>query len=83
MSQGQLAQECGPNKTVAGDAGPLRELLKTVSVVTGPPRAERSIVKHVARIGQDVKIKCAIEAFPAPLFSWSKEGETIDYTWDR
>ena len=57
--------------------------MKTVSVVTGPPRAERSIVKHVARIGQDVKIKCAIEAFPPPLFSWSKEGETIDYTWDR
>jgi Immunoglobulin I-set domain len=51
--------------------------------VAGPPRAERSAVKHVARIGQDVKLKCAIDAYPAPLFSWSKEGETIDFTWDR
>ena len=40
-------------------------------------------MKHVARIGQDVRIKCAIEAYPAPLFSWSKEGETIDFTWVR
>jgi hypothetical protein len=40
-------------------------------------------VKHVVRIGQDVKLKCSIESFPPPLFSWSKEGETIDFTWDR
>ena len=55
----------------------------TVAFVIGPPRAERAEVKQVAHIGQDVKLKCVIDAFPPSYFTWSKEGETIDDTWTR
>jgi len=53
------------------------------SLIKGPPRAERTELKHVARVGEEVRLKCPIEGHPAPMVTWSKAGENIDYGWTR
>ena len=29
------------------------------------------------------RISCPVEGKPAPYIEWSKEGESVDHTWDR
>ena len=49
----------------------------------GPPRADKSDTKHIAKVGDEVKLVCPVQAHPAPMVTWSKDGENIDYTWSR
>ena len=50
---------------------------------TGPPQADKKEVKKIGRIGENVKIVCPIGGHPAPIIEWSKNGEKIDFMWDR
>ena len=34
-------------------------------------------------VTQDVKLLCPISGNPQPIIEWSKDGETIDFTWSR
>ena len=43
--------------------------LHAVCCVRGPPRAEQSEVKHVAKVGESVKLRCPIHGYPAPIVS--------------
>ena len=52
-------------------------------VVSGPPQADKKEVKKIGRIGENVKIVYPIGGYPAPIIEWSKNGEKIDYMWDR
>ena len=49
----------------------------------GPPRAEKSEVRHIAKVGDEVKIVCPVHGHPAPLVTWSRGGEVVDFTWTR
>ena len=52
-------------------------------MLPGPPQADKKEVKKIGRIGENVKIVCPIGGYPAPIIEWSKNGEKIDYMWDR
>ena len=54
-----------------------------VSCVRGPPRADKSEVRHVARVGDSLKIKCPIQGYPQPIISWEKDQDDISYAWSR
>ena len=54
-----------------------------VSSVRGPPRAEKSQIKHVAKVGESLKIKCPIHGYPQPIVSWEKDQDDISYAWSR
>ena len=61
-------------------------LLCTVQLVTsvrGPPRAEKSQITHVAKVGESLKIKCPIHGYPQPIVSWEKDQDDISYAWSR
>ena len=32
---------------------------------------------------QNVRLSCPINGIPQPIIEWSKNGETIDFTWSR
>ena len=49
----------------------------------GPPQADIKEMKKVGRIGDNIKLVCPIVAFPPPMIEWSKNGEKIDYMWER
>jgi len=49
----------------------------------GPPQAEQKEMKKIGRIGENVRLVCPIGGFPAPMVEWSKNGEKIDYMWER
>lgn len=51
--------------------------------VRGPPQAEQKELKKVGRIGENIKLLCPIGGFPTPMVEWSKNGEKIDFMWDR
>ena len=59
--------------------------LHEVWCVRGPPRAEQSEVKQVAKVGESVKLRCPIHGYPAPIVSWHKDAEdaAISYAWSR
>ena len=38
---------------------------------------------NVLFVTQDVKLLCPISGNPQPIIEWSKDGETIDFTWSR
>ena len=40
-------------------------------------------MKKIGRIGENVRLICPICGFPAPMVEWSKNGEKIDYMWER
>ena len=54
-----------------------------VSGVRGPPRADKSEVRHVAKVGDSLKIKCPIQGYPQPIISWQKDQDDISYAWSR
>jgi len=54
-----------------------------LTAVKGPPRAEKSDVKHVAKVGDNVKLLCPIHGFPTPMVTWSRGNEVINYAWSR
>ena len=56
---------------------------ESYDTMKGPPRAEKNEVKHIAKEGDDVKIVCPVQAHPAPLVTWHKGEEAVDYTWTR
>jgi len=62
-------------------------VLKLSFVVTttirGPPRADKSEIRHVAKIGDNIKLKCPIHGYPAPMVSWEKDKDTITFAWSR
>ena len=49
----------------------------------GPPRAEKNLVKHIAKVGDDVKLPCPIQGYPTPMVTWTRNGEVINYGWTR
>ena len=49
----------------------------------GPPRAEKAEVKHIAKVGDEVKLLCPVQGYPAPMVTWSKDGEVINFAWNR
>ena len=49
----------------------------------GPPHAEEKETKKVGRIGETIKLTCPIVGYPTPMIEWSKNGEKIDYMWER
>ena len=51
--------------------------------VSGPPQAEQKELKKVGRIGENMKLICPIVGFPTPMIEWSKDGDKIDYMWER
>ena len=51
--------------------------------VRGPPRADKSEVRHVAKVGDSLKIKCPIQGYPQPIISWQKDQDDISYAWSR
>ena len=53
------------------------------SRVKGPPVAERRQERHVAREGEEVKLKCPIQGHPAPMVTWTRDGDVIDFSWTR
>jgi len=53
------------------------------SKVKGPPMAERGQDRQVAREGEEVKLKCPIQGYPAPMVEWSRGEEVIDLSWTR
>ena len=53
------------------------------SRVKGPPVADRREERHVAREGEEVKLKCPIQGHPAPMVTWTRDGEVIDFSWTR
>ena len=53
------------------------------SKVKGPPVADRRTERHVAREGEEVKLKCPIQGHPAPMVTWTRAGEVIDFSWTR
>ena len=57
--------------------------LSFVACIRGPPRAEKSELKHVAKVGESLKIKCPIFGYPAPIVSWQKDEADISYAWSR
>ena len=57
--------------------------MMSVLCVRGPPRAEQKEVKHVARVGESLKIKCPIQGCPQPIISWEKDQDDISYAWSR
>jgi len=65
----------------------LVSLIQTVisyDSMKSPPRADKNNVKHIAKVGDEVKIVCPVHSNPAPIVTWSKDGEgLIDYAWIR
>ena len=61
----------------------LVHLAQSYDTMKGPPRAEKTEVKHIVKEGDDVKIVCPVQAHPAPLVTWHKGEEAVDYTWTR
>ena len=53
------------------------------SRVKGPPVAERRQERHVAREGEEVRLKCPIQGHPAPMVTWSRGGDVVDFSWTR
>ena len=53
------------------------------SRVKGPPVAERRQERHVAREGEEVKLKCPIQGHPTPMVTWTRDGDVIDFSWTR
>ena len=45
--------------------------------------ADQSDVKKIGRIGETVRLTCPISGYPAPMVEWTKNGEKIDFTWER
>lgn len=37
----------------------------------------------MGRIGENIKLTCPIVGFPTPMVEWYKNGEKIDYMWER
>ena len=37
----------------------------------------------MGKIGENIKLVCPIVGFPTPIVEWSKNGEKIDYMWER
>jgi len=54
-----------------------------LTAMKGPPRAEKSDVKHIAKVGDNVKLLCPIQGYPTPMVTWARNGEVINYAWDR
>ena len=40
-------------------------------------------MKQIGRIGENLRIVCPIIGYPAPMVEWSKNGEKIDFMWER
>ena len=49
----------------------------------GPPQRRRETEEVVVVAGEDVKMVCPVYGSPQPLVEWSKDGESIDYSWTR
>jgi len=54
-----------------------------LTTMKGPPRAEKSDVKHIAKVGDNVKLLCPIQGYPTPMVTWARNGEVINYAWTR
>ena len=37
----------------------------------------------MGKIGENIKLVCPIFGFPTPIVEWTKNGEKIDYMWER
>eukprot|EP00090_Calanus_glacialis_P035353 TRINITY_DN60373_c0_g1_i1.p1 TRINITY_DN60373_c0_g1~~TRINITY_DN60373_c0_g1_i1.p1 ORF type:complete len:485 (-),score=93.30 TRINITY_DN60373_c0_g1_i1:118-1572(-) len=53
------------------------------TAMKGPPIAEKSDGKHIAKVGDNVKLSCPIQGYPTPMVTWARNGEVINYAWSR
>ena len=49
----------------------------------GPPQRRKEREELVVVAGEDIKMVCPVFGSPQPLVEWSKDGESIDYSWTR
>ena len=61
----------------------LKLTLGMSTTIRGPPRAEKSEIRHVAKIGDNIKLKCPIHGYPAPMVSWEKDRDIITFASKR
>ncbi len=40
-------------------------------------------MQRVAHLGETVKLVCPVDGYPTPMVEWSKDGEKIDFMWER
>jgi hypothetical protein len=40
-------------------------------------------MKVIGRIGENIRLVCPITAYPAPIVEWTKNGENVDFMWER
>ena len=54
------------------------------NLLLGPPRyiGDRKY-RHVARVKHTKKLLCPVEAEPAPIVQWLKDGHDINEMWER
>jgi len=55
-------------------------------ILTGPPKlkSEAYQMRRVIRAGETLRLTCPVESPPpAPLFTWSKDGDPVHVGWDR
>lgn len=57
--------------------------VQSSSPLKGPPTADKSKSQTIAYIGETVKLTCPVYGVPAPMIQWSKNGQHIDFHWER
>ncbi|KAL5021366.1 hypothetical protein ScPMuIL_000521 [Solemya velum] len=56
----------------------------TACVARGPPRHTGKVhYRQISKVGQSKKLLCPVEADPAPLMQWIKDGHAIHSGWQR
>jgi len=52
-------------------------------VFAGPPIADQKEVVRVGRLGENLRLVCPVSGYPQIMVEWYKDGEKIDFTWER
>ena len=47
------------------------------------PAASFPLFLSLERVGLVYRISCPVEGRPAPYIEWSKDGQSLDHTWER
>ena len=50
---------------------------------TGPPKKTKDVETVIVNEGETGKLVCPIYGEPQPIIEWEKDGEEIDYSWER
>ena len=63
-------------------------LILIIMVITesrkiGPPTRTKDVETVIVYEGKSTKLVCPIYGEPQPIIEWEKDGEEIDYSWER